>query len=138
MNEYSCNKENMELLCKELETTNEAQATSFLRVDGGYCCLGIATEVYRKTTGDGKWRSTSGRCHSFIYNDDEGIPDLRDTQLPTNVGRWLGIGDKGDIHVNGTYSSAMYMNDTLNYNFKQIAHELRKTYLPETLINLPA
>lgn len=148
MNEYSCNKENMELLCKELETTEESQIRNRLRTVNGFCCLGIATDLYRKSTGFGEWKKYKDGTSSFIF-EEGAMKNLADTSLPRRVTLWLGIRETDDVlslnpkqrtreELSGGTHSAIFCNDHLKLNFEQIALEIRKTYLPETLINLPA
>lgn len=131
--EYTCNKENMELLCKELETTDKIQGTGKLKDSiGKYCCLGIACEVYHKATGKGTWEIKHG-FQTFVVDGSESC-----TQLPIPVINWLGhiiientvlkIG-LGDISLNMPPHSAIGMNDSGQYGFKEIAAALRETYL---------
>lgn len=48
----------------------------------GYCCLGVATEIYRQVTGEGHWGSDG-----FHSSED----DFEDSVLPIPVAEWYGF-----------------------------------------------
>lgn len=63
---------------------------SLHEVDGGYCCLGVACELYRKDTGKGKWIKPVAKCedHRLMFSvNGEGSTTI----LPPEVRRWLNM-----------------------------------------------
>jgi hypothetical protein len=54
------------------------QTKGRLRDTKGFCCLGVACEVYRRETGNGEW-------------DDDGLFQGTGEVLPRNVLRWLSL-----------------------------------------------
>lgn len=61
--------------------------------DGGHCCLGVACELYRRETGNGKWvRYPSGELR-FAVDGKE-----CDLILPSEVRYWLEVGT-GDVLI---------------------------------------
>lgn len=63
-----------ELWTAALDSGEFKQGTGRLRSDilevASYCCYGVLCEVYRRTTGEGKWIKTSSGAMSFKPNDD--------------------------------------------------------------------
>lgn len=76
------------LLVAALRSGEFSQAKSMLHNadTGGYCCLGVACEVYRRETGDGEWRQEGGdllgRYKKFLNCD---------LDLPNKVAEWFGL-----------------------------------------------
>ena len=60
------------------------QAKNALRDGNGFCCLGVACDIYMKDTGDGEWDG-SDYFHSACLSDCSG------TGLPCIVMEWIGI-----------------------------------------------
>lgn len=71
----------------------------------GFCCLGVACEVYRKATGDGVWKQAtppvSKNVIAFIIKNEEAT-----ARLPSKVRDWLGLqnstgfyGYKGNVAI---------------------------------------
>lgn len=64
-----------------------------------YCCLGVATEVYRKETGKGQWVSTGpGGATEWEFSTGETVlscgveyPDNSWSVLPLTVAEWFGL-----------------------------------------------
>lgn len=134
--EYTCNRTNMELFVKELETTDKVQRRGMLRDKRDkYCCLGICCDLYEKITGQGNWETfTHAGNHIFTCNNgyDSSV------SLPGPVYEWLGVKTGNvpilpvkyhQLNVGLQACSAIDLNDEVGYSFKQIAAELRKTYL---------
>lgn len=69
--------------------SGEFQQTTRKLSDGnGYCCLGVACEVYRRETGDGEWEQrgdTELPVLTFL-----GVWNV----LPDPVRRWLGLSEE--------------------------------------------
>jgi len=111
------------------------------RIDGTWCCLGVACETYRLATGKGKWEeySTIGR-YDFITDDerDNGV-------MPYVVSHWLGLGGSQNPDLTSEdgslRASASAFNDGSNidddnpynvkWNFEQIADGFRRLFEEE-------
>lgn len=110
------------------------QAKRYLKVveqgetEPGYCCLGLACELYQQFEGDlrvnGGWNPLKG----LTYTSFDSIQNV----LPEKVQKWLGIRDKGQLNQEfpipaDCIDSHKYdfdlltaLNDT-GYTFEQIA-----------------
>lgn len=44
-----------EKLVEALRSGDYEQTRFYLRYDGGFCCIGVMCDVYRKETGNGEW-----------------------------------------------------------------------------------
>lgn len=124
------NKENLKKWIDALESEEYTQGSGALRNADGYCCLGVACDVYRKETGNGSWQYVLGMSkdlYTFIYRDS----DLSD--LPTEVSEWLDAKACNPIlFVEGEAEiDCIHANDEYGMNFKEIAAKLRETYLSE-------
>ena len=106
-------KDRLRLLVVALRSGEYTQALGHLRTRDGYCCLGVACDIYRKETGEGTWIQ-EGATYTFLRYD---------TFLPHEVEAWYGIW--GIMLDAGTMVN---LNDDLRWNFDQIADELEKTY----------
>lgn len=83
----------------------------------GYCCLGVACDVYHKETGNGEWESPDymGDC-KFAVGDESS-----DTGLVKAVDSWF---DEFPIDS----SALVSMNDSQEEPFDEIADELERKY----------
>lgn len=90
------------------------QAQGVLHNYHGYCCLGVACELYRQDTGNGSWHS----AREYIFVDDD---DYENAVLTRRVADWLGLNVEIDsvVHLPSGDSLA-HMNDN-GYTFEQIA-----------------
>jgi hypothetical protein len=65
------------------------QTKYVLHDDVGYCCLGVACEVYARETGKGSWGelvcSTDGSQEGYVFMNSG------TTTLPEEVSKWFGI-----------------------------------------------
>ena len=77
-----------ELWVKALRSGQYQQTKDVLRDDSGYCCLGVACDVYHKTTGKGEWKKNEWDEHGFVVPD---VWRMEETQLPECVCDWLGL-----------------------------------------------
>jgi hypothetical protein len=100
------------------------QTTGVLRNGDGFCCLGVLCDIYAQETGV-EWFTVNGR--------DFGMHGA-DSVLPLEVRRWAGLADEhgGYVSVSKDYdegemttvdhtASLTELNDTWNYDFRQIA-----------------
>lgn len=106
-----------------------AQATGKLRDGGGYCCLGVACDVFRKRTKHGKWVQDVDGWMFVIGRENAG------EVLPDRVQHWLGLDhDNPPINTEGKSTSeqeASYANDNLGWGFNQIADAIERLYLSD-------
>lgn len=101
-----------EIWIKALTSGKYKRARAALRTDSGYCCLGVATEEYRKRKG-GEWKVQTNVLNDENLYSFEGRGDF----LPACVQDWLGISER-DITIN--YCSLSDRNDK-GVSFKKIA-----------------
>jgi hypothetical protein len=62
------------------------QGRGSLRYDDSYCCLGVACQVYKEETGEGKWTPYDGAYMRFDLDDRSSF-----FILPQVVQEWLGL-----------------------------------------------
>ena len=113
-----------------LRSEHYYQGQDGLQTDDGYCCLGVACDLYRIETGNGEWISPewSGMLpvnKFFTFESNNGLK--RDSfTLSTEVQDWLGM-RTGDGAIgygtdsNGTVQTLTALNDSGDYSFEQIA-----------------
>jgi hypothetical protein len=102
------------LWAKALESGKYAQTTHTLRDDTGFCCLGVACDIFRQATKQGKWR------YNKFFIDGESKKSI----LPDTVANWFGL-DQNDPYLGEDSSNATRLNDQLNKDFLQIAKMVR-------------
>lgn len=77
--------ENAKKWVAALRSGKYQQVKGALRRSEGYCCLGVACDVYRKETRKGRW--LKGNHGNFIF--------MRTSQvLPLAIQEWLGLTDE--------------------------------------------
>lgn len=80
--------ENAQKWVNALRSGKYQQTQGHLRDKTGYCCLGVACEIYLEETGRGSWQASAGH-NAYQYSID---PFERShTSLPGSVRRWLGL-----------------------------------------------
>lgn len=81
--------ENAQKWVAALRSGEFKQGREWLRTaDDGFCCLGVACELYRRETGDGEWELNGSSSAWFFVLDD-----IREGGvLPGRVRAWLGVG----------------------------------------------
>lgn len=82
------------------------------RIDA-YCCLGVACEVYRLTTGEGRWTSVAG-----FFRASEDDEQAYSGTLPPAVREWYGLPESDPV-VAGLHLTEL--NDTEGASFEQLA-----------------
>lgn len=142
-------RDRMEAFCAALESDEYQQARGVLRRLGpipnaGFCCLGVMCEVAILLGAQIETRPSTqdvlGKNHiQYRFLDvmspqqvDEGNYGWEGGQLPIGLGRWFGVESGQDptiIGPDGFSRGAVYYNDELRWNFKQIAAGFRYTYL---------
>lgn len=129
LSEAGPNRERIRLWVEALRSGEYVQAHGALRVDGQFCCLGVACEVFRERAGMGSWLNdgfTTG-----------GVPET--STLPVDVSDWFGftvdsslLRDNPEIESpTGEKWAAAEANDTHDWTFAQIADAIERTYLAE-------
>ena len=96
--------DNAKKLIKALRSGKYSQAIRQLRKKNGFCCLGVACDIYSKETGSGKWYNNSFLDHLQT--------------LPLVVMEWFGFKNNA-----GSYDDAKTLtelNDS-GVSFKKIA-----------------
>lgn len=105
---------NVKLWLKALRSGEYKQVKGRLRTEEGYCCLGVACDVYAKQHKTLKWR-----------RDEEGDIEFSgaSTQLPDNVRKWLGLKDsEGEFNLkDGHEETLTNLNDDEEKSFEEIA-----------------
>jgi hypothetical protein len=95
------------------------QAKGELRSKDGFCCLGVACEIYRRATGQGEWVESNFQGHIYyIFKISESSRHLHYQALPREVQEWLGL--SRSLGENWSGASLARMNDT-GQSFQSIA-----------------
>lgn len=76
---------------KALRSGKYTQTHDNLRDEHGYCCLGVACDLYMKIEGGGKWRNEDGYYYFFLY------PETSSIALPLRVRDWLGLSNTNPV-----------------------------------------
>lgn len=134
------NIENIRKWVAALRSGEYSQTKKVLRDDHGFCCLGVACDVYAKEYGL-EWESIKRPVHyesgaaptasGYHFN---GVGDL----LPDEVYEWLGLdGPNPEVNRNvlggdGGFEYAdqlTYLNDDAGADFDVIAAAIEKEFL---------
>ena len=101
--------ERQDLLIAQLRSGNYSQCEGRLRGNaGGFCCLGVASDIYAKATGLAIWDMDSHGLQSFVKNEyaDQGFVEIADgdstdtirvrsgSVLIKDVEKWFGFKDE--------------------------------------------
>lgn len=119
-------QERRERWAAALESGDYAQSQNALRDQSGFCCLGVACDLYSKEVG-GEWER--------LPEDSEYEYEFMDIseQMPARVMRWLGLNDScGEYHTDGANKTLAELNDT-GSTFTEIAAIIRAA--PEGLFD---
>lgn len=102
--------ENVKLWLEALRSGEYDQTRGRLHLENdGYCCLGVACEVYRKETGQGEW----SYAHGIGWFQPGPDRQAGSAHLPKEVREWLGMTtDYGSVdREDGSLTSLVDMND---------------------------
>lgn len=113
----------------------------------GYCCLGVACEVFKAETGRGVWRKDADHDdvptlfrigqkpgdeipELFVENDDVDSYYEASGDLPAAVAQWFGFNDDTNPYFTDGMREMMAStwNDNEGYDFIKIAALVRKTF----------
>ena len=109
-----------ELWVAALESGDYVQGTGMLKnTCGGFCCLGVLCELYRREVGGG-WRLEEEN-DLVVFADTDGGTDYE--VCPDGVASWAGL-DKKDPFVSGRHLSDW--NDNERITFNSIANLIRE------------
>ena len=106
--------ENVEKWVAALRSGNYLQTKGKLRGKRGFCCLGVACDVYSKETGEGEWSMGAHTRTSYSFGVD-GIY-IKD-HLPQEVVEWFGLSTKDG----GWRHSSLSMRNDTGSSFNKIA-----------------
>lgn len=128
------NIENIRKWVTALRSGEYEQTKGVLKNDNGFCCLGVATDVYMKECG-GTW-SKSAQFFGNEPNPRSGylFDDYEGERLPREVRDWLGIQDADPELLTGRsgeyepHLPATSLNDEEEWTFEQIAQAIKETY----------
>lgn len=130
-------KENVKLWLAALRSGEYDQQQAILKNGFGYCCLGVACDVYRKQTGKGNWIDTTDSRGGFtfdtgdVYNNVENIGSI-------SVRDFFGFDDPNGFYIPlfylGGKGTTMHIrltevNDDLGMTFDEIADLVEKYIL---------
>lgn len=106
------NEVNMAKWIVALRSGKYRQGLRQLRMNGAYCCLGVACDI----SGLGEWRQS-------FYATPAGASEIT---LPGPVSAWLGTTDNPEV---GPDLRCVSANDNLHWDFNHIAAALEETHL---------
>lgn len=114
----SPNKGNIQLWVDALESGSYQQTIGYLKYEDGFCCLGVACDVYAKSL---------GQTWDEIFEDMY----LEIGHLPDEVAEWLGLSDDATVHLGNPPQPAAHWNDSIidRKTFSEIAGMIKERYL---------
>jgi hypothetical protein len=127
-------RERMEKFCQALESGEFKQAGNALKRGDGYCCLGVAAELYRREVQPKlKWEPANlGGLSCYSLDGFTGLPGF-------TVAEWYGWKYRGggadsnpDLFIKEDEFdtvAASALNDTQHLPFPEIAAAFRRTFL---------
>jgi len=119
-------KKNAQKWVDALLSGDYTQTSGCLRTTTGFCCLGVACDLYLKATGNGEWHTETADGHTAYYFR---VGDAEEGEiLPEHVKNWLGLrGNRGDYHTDDDdkYHSLMKNNDD-GWTFEAIAAVIKE------------
>jgi len=116
-------KEARQKLVEALRSGEYEQAYGRLKDDEGYCCLGVACDIYRRLEKPDECKWDHEDSSHVFYTTEKGIEE---GELPDDVSDWLGFSDNIgtlslDAEERDTYVSLIDLNDSEEYTFNDIA-----------------
>lgn len=109
----------------ELESGDYEQINYRLHSEDGYCCLGVACDLYSRITHKGKFKG-----YTFYWDEDEYEHKER-FEMPSNVADWFGglINpiECTEEEINTGCWNFAYLNDREKLTFKDIAYIIRES-----------
>lgn len=120
------------LWIKALRSGKYKQASGHLRKNGGFCCLGVLCDLYKQTTGNGKWLPRDSVCRTSAFQIGSFTSHAA---LPEDVMDWAELSSPDpqcgnlrlSVHNDGNRNE--WTNRVVagsRKNFKQIANLIQK------------
>ena len=121
-------RDRIALLVRVLRSGEYKQGRKALRRrTGGFCCLGVACDVYLRSTGDGEWEECS---MNYQFRAGTGVGSQ--SYIPDAVRDWFGFPITDPIVVlDRVETNLTHANDFYFKNFEEIAAAIEETYLRE-------
>jgi hypothetical protein len=118
------NPERLRKWVEALESDAYPQTKGKLRTDEGFCCLGVACDVYMKEVG-GTWEAAEVSFNDHMVYVFGSATEM----LPSSVAEWFGIHHAPEFIVDdGVTEEATSLNDERGWDFHQIADAIKRTY----------
>lgn len=113
--------ENAKKWVARLATGRDPQTVDRLRSKTGYCCLGVACQLYAEECPEAKleWRWSDYHDAYTLYLDGEAASS---TILPSEVKEWLGLKTRNGKYIGHTLTE----DNDRGMTFKQIAKVIRE------------
>ena len=110
------------LWVEALRSGEYQQCKGVLHDSNGYCCLGVLTELYRKTTGDGEWvNSKDNIAPFFLFKNLTPTGRFDKIHLPFCIQKWAGLDyPNPEVKIRGRYTTLASENDS-GVDFEKIA-----------------
>ena len=119
------NEERKDKLVYALRSGEYTQTHGCLRNDTGFCCLGVATDIYIRETGK-NWVTITGSTER--YGLDVGDPAILDVStLAHEVKDWFGMKTQTGVIFDNDASTLSILNDS-GYTFKEIAEVIEENW----------
>ncbi len=123
---------NAEKWVKALRSGEYQQTREGLQDKTGFCCLGVACDLFMKDTGVGSWSAEPNEegYYDFLYPVPEDYKDISDedhwvdyTELPAIVREWLGVTTSGGVYtkINEDDDGCLAGDNDAGKSFKEIA-----------------
>lgn len=119
------NQQVKEKWIKALRSGEYKQCKKGLRVEDGYCCLGVLTDLYEKENNRGKWiRVKTDLPDQFVFDVGNGY---NYSFLPGTVCDWAGISRiDSSVDIGDGTDDLITLNDALGKSFNEIADIIEK------------
>jgi hypothetical protein len=134
------NKERVQALVDALRSGEFPQTTGKLRDETGYCCLGVACEVYRRDLNKGEWDGAAFNIGE-IKHTDQYSDNVAEGVLSKMVQEYFGFksthplikySGKPIVEFRGRSKIGLAeLNDIARLNFNQIADIIEENFLKE-------
>lgn len=111
---------NAQKLVAALRSGEYEQARDALRRDDYYCCLGVACDLHRKETGQGRWEPIP-KAPTYFYNSSS---EGSDAILPPSVQQWLGFATASGAYGQGSARSNLACDNDTGASFEDIAQTI--------------
>jgi hypothetical protein len=127
------NRDRIKKWIAALRSGEYKQGTFALKKGDRYCCLGVACDIYRKTTKRGRWEEHPYQgiaegvlAEHFVFGDGLHAADMA---LPGPVSKWFGDFPGADVYLGLDEVPAADLNDD-GRTFRYIANRLERQYIP--------